>query len=162
MLEKTQKRYSQYSKPRSCQEPEAVTGQWPSQKDFCLELHEKVEAIPFQYCNNVRTLVFKIGVPKSSIHDALKKGLLKHTGNSSRLILTDKNKAERVNYSLSFVQDGQFTDILERVDVDKKWFYLTEVAASYILVPGETPHHQTYKHKSHIKKAMCLTTIVQP
>jgi hypothetical protein len=52
--------------------------------------------------------------------------------------------------------------MLERVDLDKKWFYMTEVATSYILVPGETPPRQTCKHKSHIKKVMCLTAVARP
>jgi hypothetical protein len=66
------------------------------------ELHKKVKAVPFQYRKNVRTLAFKIGIPKSTVHDALKKGLLKHTRNSIRPILTDKNKADRVYYCLSY------------------------------------------------------------
>ena len=52
--------------------------------------------------------------------------------------------------------------MLERVDLDKKWFYMTEVATSYILVPGETPPRQTCKHKSHIKKVTCLTAVARP
>jgi hypothetical protein len=52
--------------------------------------------------------------------------------------------------------------MLERVDIDEKWFYMTEVATSYILVPGETPPHQTCKHKSHIEKVMCLTAVARP
>ena len=80
-----------------------------------------------------------------------------------RPILTDKNKADRVVYCCSFVQDGQFVDMLERVDIDQKWFYMTEVATiSYILVPGETPPRRTYKHKSHIEEVMCLTAVVRP
>ena len=52
--------------------------------------------------------------------------------------------------------------MLDRVDIDEKWFYLTEVVTSYILVPGETPPHRTCKHKSHIEKVMCLTAIAWP
>ena len=44
----------------------------------------------------------------------------------------------------------------------QKLMCLTEVATSYILVPGETPSHQTCKHKRHIKKVMCLTAVVRP
>ena len=126
------------------------------------ELQEKVKAIPFQYRKNIRMLAFKIGIPKSTIHRALKTGHLKHTRNSIRPILTDKNKADRVAYCLRYVHDGQFIDMLERVDIDEKWFYLTEVNTSYILVPGEMPPHQTCKHKSHIEKVMCLTAIARP
>ncbi len=80
----------------------------------------RVTAIPFQYRKNIRTLDFKIGIPKSTIHDALKRGHLKHTCNSIRPILTDKNKADRVAYWHRYVQDGQFTDMLERVDIEHR------------------------------------------
>jgi len=42
--------------------------------------------------------------------------------------------------------------MLERVDIDEKWFYMTEVATSYILVPGETPPHQTCKQQESHQK----------
>jgi hypothetical protein len=71
-----------------------------------VELYEKVKAVPFQYRKNVWTLAFMVGIPKSKIYDALKKGLLKHTHNTIRPILTDKNKGDRVGYCCSFVQDG--------------------------------------------------------
>ncbi len=139
-----------------------LPGSGHARKISVAELHKKVKAVPFQYRKNVMTLAFKIGIPKSTVHDALKKGLLKHTRISIMPILTDKNKVDRVNYCLSFVQDGHFTDILERVGIDEKWFYMSEVATSYILVPGETPPHQTCKHKSHIKSVMRLTAIARP
>jgi hypothetical protein len=56
--------------------------------------YEEVKAVPFHYRKNV--LAFQVGIPKSTLHDALKKGLLKHTRNTIRPILTDKNKADRV------------------------------------------------------------------
>jgi hypothetical protein len=129
-----------------------------------VELYAKVKAVPFHFCKNVRTMASKVGIPKSTIHYTLKKGLLKHTRNTIRPILTDKNKADRVVYCCSFVQDGQFVvvDMLERVDIDEKWFYMTEVAPNYILAPGETPPHRTCKHKSHIEKVMCLTAVARP
>jgi hypothetical protein len=139
-----------------------LPGSGGQRKISVVELYEKMKAVPFQYRKNVRTLAFKVGIPKSTIHDALKKGLLKHTRNTIRPILTDKNKTDRVAYCSSFVRNGQFTDMLDRVDIDEKWFYMTEVATSYILVPGETPPHRTCKHKSHIEKIMCLTAVARP
>ena len=139
-----------------------VLGCGRRKKISVVELYAKVKAVPFHFCKNVRTLACKVGIPKSTIHNLLKKGLLKHTRNKIRPILTDKNKADRVVYCCSFVQDGQFVDMLDGVDIDEKWFYLTEFATSYILVPGETPPHQKCKPKSHIKKVMCLTAVAQP
>ena len=139
-----------------------LSGSGGQRKISVVELYEKVKAVPFQYRKNVRTLAFKVGIPNSTIHDALKKGLLKHTHNTIRPILADNNKTDRVGSCSSFVQNGQFTDMLDRVDIDEKWFYMTEVATSYILVPGETPPHRTCKHKSHIEKVMCLTAVARP
>jgi hypothetical protein len=76
------------------------------QSNVCrkVELYAKVKAVPSHFRkNNVWTLASKVGIPKSTIHDALKKGLLKHTRNTIRPILTDKNKADRVVYCCSFV-----------------------------------------------------------
>jgi hypothetical protein len=52
--------------------------------------------------------------------------------------------------------------MFNRVDIDKKWFYLYQVNMNYILVPGEKPPHRVCQHKSHIPKAMRLTAVVRP
>jgi hypothetical protein len=52
--------------------------------------------------------------------------------------------------------------MLDRVDIDKKWFYLSQKITSYILVPGEVPPLHLCKHKNHIEKAMCLTAMACP
>ena len=83
-------------------------------KNSVVELCKKVKAVPIHYHKNVWTLAFKVGIPKSTIHNALKKGLLKHTHNTTMLILTD-NKTDIVGCCISFVQNGHFTDMLERV-----------------------------------------------
>ena len=31
------------------------------------ELHMRVKAVPFHFCKNIRTLSFKIGIPRSTI-----------------------------------------------------------------------------------------------
>ncbi len=95
-----------------------LSGSGRPRKISVVELYAKVKAVPFHFCKNVRTLACKVGIPKSTIHDALKKGLLKHTRNTIRPILTDKNMADRVGYCRSFVQDGQFVDMMDRVDID--------------------------------------------
>jgi hypothetical protein len=52
--------------------------------------------------------------------------------------------------------------MFNRLDIDKKWFYLTQINTKYILVPGEKPPHQAARHKNHIPKAMCLTAMACP
>ena len=48
------------------------------------------------------------------------------------------------------------------IDIDEKWFYLTQVNTKFILVPGEKPPHRVARHKSHIPKATCLTAVARP
>ena len=67
-----------------------------------------------------------------------------------------------MNYCHSFVQDNSFADMLNRVDIDEKWFYLSQKVTSFILVPGEVPPLRLCKHKNHIEKAMCLTAMARP
>jgi hypothetical protein len=49
--------------------------------------------------------------------------------------------------------------MLDHVDINEKWFHLSQVVTSFILVPGEVPPLCLCKHKSHIEKAMCLTAM---
>ena len=71
---------------------QTLPGSGHRRKIYVVELYAKVKAVPFHFCKNVRTMASKVGIPKSTIHYTLKKGLLKHTRNMIRPILTDKNK----------------------------------------------------------------------
>ncbi len=127
-----------------------------------VELHMRVKAVPFHFCKNIRTLSFKIGIPTMTIHRALKLGLLKSSKNSIKPILTPKNKLDCVAYCHSFAQDNSFVDMLDRADIEEKWFYLSQKVTSFILVPGEVVPLCLCKHKNHIEKAMCLTAMACP
>jgi hypothetical protein len=118
-------------------------------KDYCRRTVQEGKGcfVPFQYRKNVQTLTYKVGIP------TLKKGLLKHTHNTIRTILTDKNKAYRVAWCCSFV-----CGMVSLLTYWRGWvltrsgFTEQKLQKSYILIPGETPSHQTCKHKRHIKK----------
>ncbi len=100
---------------------------------------------------------------KDVLQKAVKKGLLLKTTSAIKPLLTDANKAARVKYCRGFVGlDNCFMDLLDRVDIDEKWFYITRVNQSYIIVPGEEVPTRRCKHKSHIKKVMCLTAVTRP
>jgi hypothetical protein len=110
-----------------------------------------VKAVPFHFCKNIRTLSFKIGIPRSTIQRAMKLGLIKSSKNSIKPILTPKNKLDRVYYCHSFVQDNSFVDMLDCVDIDEKWFYppihrCPIVSPSAVLSrrrrPSRTRHHR--------------------
>ena len=70
---------------------------------------------------------------------------------------------QRVSYCESFIEsDGCFSDMLDRVDIDEKWWYITRVNTSYIIVEGEVAPDRKVAHKSHIIKVMCLTAMARP
>jgi hypothetical protein len=72
-------------------------------------------------------------------------------------------KLDRVTYCHSFVKGEQsFVEMFDRVDIDKKWFYLSQKITSYILAPGEVLLLRLCKHNNHIEKAMCLTAMARP
>ena len=52
--------------------------------------------------------------------------------------------------------------MFDRVDIDEKWWYITRVNTSYIIVDGKIPAVRKLKHKSHIIKVMCLTAMARP
>ena len=138
-------------------------GAGPPRKISIEELQNRVKAVPFNFRKNIRTLAYKVGIPQTTLHRALKMGCLQKSKNSIKPFLTPKNKTDRVTYCRSFVEeDGWFGDMMDRVDIDEKWFYLSEVVTTYYLVPGEVPPHRTCSHKSHIIKAMCLTAMARP
>ncbi len=101
-------------------------------------------------------------MPKSTLHRAVKLGLLWTTKSHIKPMLMEPNKAARVAYCLGNVQDNCFSNMLTRVDINEKWFYLRQVNTKYILVPGEKPPHRVCWHKSHIPKAIGLTAVVRP
>ena len=127
------------------------------------DLHRRVGAVPFKDRKCIRSLGKKVGIPRATLGRALKLGLLKTTKSHIKPILTPENKATRVAYCLSNLdQQNCFLPMFNRVDIDEKWFYLTQINTRYILVPGEKPPHRAARHKNHIPKAMCLTAMARP
>jgi hypothetical protein len=122
-----------------CMSVKNKTGSGHPRNISIAELHMRVKAVPFHFRKNLRTLSFKIGIPRSTIQRAMKLELLKSSKNSSKPILTPKNKLDRVAHCHSFVQDNSFVDMVNRVDINEKWFYLSQKVTNFILVPGEVP-----------------------
>ena len=68
----------------------------------------------------------------------VKQGHVKKAQSVVRPILTDTNKEAGVTYCKSFVNpDKHFNNLMDRVDIGKKWWYLTRLVTLYILVLGE-------------------------
>lgn len=127
------------------------------------ELQEKVKQVRFSDRQTFRSLAQKINIPVSTLHRALKVGALQRTASSIKPHLTPENMEKRVEYCHSFVDNNNnFVDMMDRVDIDEKWFYITNKRTKYIVAPGEEPPARTCKHKSHLIKVMCLTAMARP
>ena len=102
------------------------------------EIQDMVKKVPLRHRQTFRALSAQIGIPYTTLQRMLKRGHLEKARSAVRPFLTDANKQTRVTYCKSFVNpDKHFQDLMDRVDIGKKWWYLTKVVTSYILVPGE-------------------------
>ena len=79
----------------------------------------------------------------------MKRQVLTKSRSTVKPNLTDVNKASRVSYCKSFVDKrGYFKSMLNCIDIDKKWWCITTVKLSYIIVPGKQAPDRKVKHKS--------------
>ena len=127
------------------------------------QVHAMVKAVPFRYRQNIRSLSAKTGIPRTTLHRYLQIGLLQKSRSTIKPILTAVNKAQRISYCNSFVGPyGCFNDMLDCIDIDEKWWYITQQSLSWIVVPGEITPDRKCKHKSHITKVMALAASARP
>ena len=52
--------------------------------------------------------------------------------------------------------------MMDRIDIDEKWWFMTRVNNKYYLVPDKKGPHRTCKHKGHILKIMALAASARP
>jgi hypothetical protein len=140
------------------------------------ELREAVESVPFSKRKTFRCLAQELKIPKSTLHKMCsgKEGLFRRQTSTLKPMLTEQNKAARFAYAIEEVhrvagQDGEFRfkDMMDRVDVDEKWFYISREKESYILVAdneegnGEEDVYRSAK-KLHLKMVMFLCAQARP
>ncbi len=79
-----------------------------------------------------------IKILKSTLHQALKDRTLQRAVLSIKPHLTPQNKAQTVTYCCSFVEDNNYFDgnMMDRVDIDEKWFYVRNNVPSILWSPA--------------------------
>jgi hypothetical protein len=84
--------------------------------------------------------------------------------NAIKRTLDNHHKFARVLYAFANMNLDHETyhDYFNSVHVDEKWFFLTWLALSMYLVPGEAPPKRTTRHKYHILKVMFLAAVARP
>ena len=134
--------------------------------------------------SNLRQISLNVAVPYSTLHGFLKKGHFRRHTSALKPHLTEENMVARMAYALDEVDPTtiaggpgvtKFKDMMDRVDVDEKWFFQTADARSYILTCGdvneaddegvqdqEAEPHRTVRHKNHITKVMFICAQARP
>ena len=126
-------------------------------------LSERIRGVPRPQRKTLRSLSHVSGIPKSTLHDYVRRGLLQRTTSSIKPSLTPANLQKRVDYCMSHVEpDGRFNDLKQIIHVDEKWFFVAEIDKKCYLLPDEDPEYRTCKHKSHIDKVMFGAAVARP
>ena len=96
-----------------------------------------------------------IGVPVTTLHHLVKSVLLKSKKCKMKPVWTDVNKLERIHFCLEKASDdGLFEKMEDRVHIDKKMFYLSQVISSYYQVEGKDVNGEICRERS-TKKTGC-------
>ena len=134
---------------------------------------EETLAIPHWKRQTVRNLAHELKMPKSTLHDIMKKeGKEVMSQKTSRLKvnLNEEQMLQRIMYCLSMTrwrrtrsrQKCFYHNQLDTIHIDEKWFYMTKVNNRYILVVGEEPPKRTVANKHSIRKVMFLCAQARP
>ena len=93
-----------------------------------LDLDARLPELPLRKRQDIRTTVEALNIPKSTLHDRLKEGvgIRAHT-NSLRLLLTDANKRNRLEFCLFSLDpvtlvDGRppkFQSMMDTIHIDE-------------------------------------------
>ena len=109
---------------------------------------EKIKSIPLRLRQNIRTMAQQLGTSRSTLHDRIKEGLIKPHSNAIKPFLNDANKIARLEFAISMLdplKPDMFQDMMDRVHIDEKWFFITITNNRYYLADGEEPPHRTCK-----------------
>ncbi|GMF40947.1 unnamed protein product [Phytophthora fragariaefolia] len=149
-----------------------VGGEWKSRiKQHCGrkwknrdELREKLVRVPMEDRTVERRVAATAGVSRHLVRQAVKEGMLKHRTTFIKPVLAPENKLQRVQHTLSFINDStlEFEPMHNVVHVDEKWFYSDRDKRSYLVLEGEEPPPRLWKSKRFVPKTMFLTALARP
>lgn len=143
------------------------------------ELKEVVKELPLKERRNWKSLASSTGVPRATLQYMMKQGTFRRHSSSLKPRLTEENMLARVDHALGEIhlgtvrggrREGTFKDMMDRVDVDEKWFYLTYDGENYILVDDsdgnegdkENDPIRRTRHKGYITKVLFLCAVARP
>ena len=126
---------------------------------------EGMKNIPLRKRRTQRKLAMLLGVSKTTVQHWIVDSTIRVHCNSLKPVLTEENKVARLIMALEACdpQDpSKFLDMMDRIHVDEKWFFLFQQRERYLLLPEEKNSKRCVKSKSHITKVMFLCAIAHP
>ena len=120
---------------------------------------------PITQVTDPRKLAVSLGVSKTTVQRWIVDSTIQVHCNSLKPVLTEENKVARLIMVLE-ARDPQdpskFLDMMDRIHVDEKWFFLSRQRERYLLLPEEKNPKRSIKSKSHITKVMFLCAVACP
>ncbi|KAF0717357.1 Aste57867_2337 [Aphanomyces stellatus] len=131
------------------------------------ELEKAIKDVPPFARSTFRSLAAATGVPLATLWALLKKKKLQRRTSRLKPLLTPDHMARRFEFARSFTQrtvDGSYKwhDMMDRVHIDEKWFYITKVNRKYYLWHDEDLPQWKCQSKRHILKVMFLVAVARP
>ena len=127
------------------------------------EFRARIRDVPFHKRKTLRSLSHATGIPRSTLNDYLRRGILRRRQSSIKPFLTEANRLRRYNWAKSFVEsDGKFCDVMGRIMMDEKWFHIQMPKRRCYLLDDEELIERRAKHKSHIEKVMFGCAVARP
>ena len=128
-------------------------------------VREGIKNIPLRKRRTQRKLAASLGVSKTTVQRWIVDSTIRVHCNSLKPVLTEENKVARLIMALESRDPNdpsKFRDMMDRVHVDEKWFFLSRQRERYLLLPEEKNPKQCVKSKSHITKVMFLCAVARP
>ena len=128
-------------------------------------VHKGIKNIPLRKRRTQRKLAASLGVSKTTVQRWIVDSTIRVHCNSLKPVLTEENKVARLIMALESRDPNdpsKFRDMMDRVHVDEKWFFLSRQRESYLLLPEEKNPKRCVKSKSHITKVMFLCAVARP
>ena len=128
-------------------------------------VREGIKNIPLRKRRTQRKLAASLGVSKTTVQRWIVDSTIRVHCNSLKPVLTEENKVARLIMALESRDPNdpsKFRDMMDRVHVDEKWFFLSRQRERYLLLPEEKNPKQCVKSKSHIIKVMFLCAVARP
>ncbi len=114
--------------------------------------------------STIRKAYAASSIPECTLHDALKRGILKRQSRKMKPILSEKHKKDRLKWCLSFINSRSlmFSCMHNIVHIDQKWFYMTKAVKKEYTSDNENMENRSGRSKRFIPKIMFLSEVVRP